>query len=58
MQKLDYKKEYKDLYQPSSKPTIINIPEMLFMQWKAKAIRTPVRNTVKRLKYSMVCRTL
>ena len=31
MQKLDYKKEYKDLYQPSSKPTIINIPEMLFI---------------------------
>ena len=31
MQKLDYKKEYKDLYQPPSKPTIINIPEMLFI---------------------------
>lgn len=31
MQKLDYKKEYKDLYQPPSKPTIIKIPEMLFI---------------------------
>lgn len=31
MQKFDYKKEYKDLYQPPSKPTIINIPEMLFI---------------------------
>lgn len=31
MDKLDYKKEYKDLYQPKTKPSIIDIPEMLFI---------------------------
>ncbi|MGN0696539.1 MAG: GyrI-like domain-containing protein [Oscillospiraceae bacterium] len=31
MDKLDYKKEYKDLYQPSSKPSLIDVPEMLFI---------------------------
>lgn len=31
MEKLDYKKEYKDLYQPTSKPSIIEVPEMLFI---------------------------
>lgn len=30
MEKLDYKKEYKDLYQPPTKPTIIEVPEMVF----------------------------
>lgn len=27
----DYKKEYKDLYQPKTKPSIIEIPEMIFI---------------------------
>lgn len=31
MEKLDYKKEYKDLYQPTTKPSIIEVPEMLFI---------------------------
>lgn len=31
MQKLDYKKEYRDLYQPKSKPSIISIPEILYI---------------------------
>ncbi len=31
MEKLDYKKEYKDLYQPAAKPSIIDVPEMLFI---------------------------
>lgn len=31
MDKIDYKKEYKDLYQPTAKPSIIDIPEMLFI---------------------------
>lgn len=31
MEKLDYKKEYKDLYQPTAKPSIIEVPEMLFI---------------------------
>lgn len=31
MDKLDYKKEYKDLYQPSSKPSLIDVPEMIFI---------------------------
>lgn len=29
--KLDYKKEYKDLYLPKTKPSIIDVPEMLFI---------------------------
>ncbi len=31
MNKLDYKKEYKDLYQPKTKPSIIDVPEMIFI---------------------------
>lgn len=31
MNKLDYKKTYKDLYQPKAKPSIIDVPEMLFI---------------------------
>ena len=31
MDKLDYKKEYKDLYQPSAKPSVIDVPEMIFI---------------------------
>lgn len=31
MDKLDYKKEYKDLYQPKTKPSIIEVPEMIFI---------------------------
>lgn len=31
MEKLDYKKEYKDLYQPTSKPSVIDVPEMIFI---------------------------
>lgn len=31
MDKLDYKKEYKDLYQPKTKPSLIEVPEMLFI---------------------------
>lgn len=30
--KLDYKKEYKDLYLPGTKPVIIDVPEMVFIQ--------------------------
>ncbi len=31
MEKLDYKKEYKELYQPKRKPSATDIPEMLFL---------------------------
>lgn len=31
MKKIDYKKEYKDLYQPAQKPSIIEVPEMIFI---------------------------
>lgn len=31
MEKLDYKKEYKDLYQPKAKPSLIDVPEMIFI---------------------------
>lgn len=31
MDKLDYKKEYKDLYQPATKPSFIDVPEMIFI---------------------------
>ena len=29
--KIDYKKEYKDLYMPKKKPSIIEVPEMIFI---------------------------
>lgn len=31
MNKLDYKKEYKELYQPKTKPSVIDVPEMIFI---------------------------
>lgn len=31
MEKLDYKKEYKDLYLPKQKPTLIEVPKMKFI---------------------------
>lgn len=31
MEKFDFKKEYKDLYQPKTKPSIIEVPEMIFI---------------------------
>ena len=31
MEKLDYKKEYKDLYQPKKTPSVIDVPEMTFI---------------------------
>ncbi len=36
MDKLDYKKEYKELYQPSSKPSVIDVPEMVFIAVEGK----------------------
>lgn len=36
MQKFDFKKEYKELYMPDKKPTIIDVPEMLFLQVAGK----------------------
>ena len=31
MEKLDYKKAYKDLYQPAAKPSLTEVPEMIFI---------------------------
>lgn len=31
MEKLDYKKKYKDLYQPKKAPSIIEVPEMIYI---------------------------
>ena len=31
MEKLDYKKEYKDLYLPKTSPMLIDVPEMTFL---------------------------
>ncbi|MGL6198649.1 MAG: GyrI-like domain-containing protein [Lachnospiraceae bacterium] len=36
MEKLDYKKEYKDLYMPKTKPMIIDVPEMTFIMVDGK----------------------
>ena len=33
---IDYKKEYKDLYLPKSKPMIIDVPEMIFVAVEGK----------------------
>ena len=30
MEKLDYKKQYKDLYLPPKKPVVVDVPEMVF----------------------------
>lgn len=30
MEKLDYKKQFKELYQPTSNPAVVNVPEMIF----------------------------
>ncbi len=34
--KIDYKKEYKDLYMPKKKPSIINVPKMIFISVDGK----------------------
>ncbi len=36
MEKLDYKKEYKDLYLPKTKPMLIQVPNMKFIMIKGK----------------------
>ena len=36
MEKLDYKKEYKDLYLPKAKPMLIKVPNMKFIMVKGK----------------------
>lgn len=36
MEKLDYKKEYKDLYLPKTKPMVIQVPSMKFIMIKGK----------------------
>ncbi|HBC84976.1 MAG TPA: transcriptional regulator, partial [Clostridiales bacterium] len=36
MEKLDYKKEYKDLYMPKTKPVLIDVPNMKFIMVKGK----------------------
>lgn len=36
MEKLDYKKEYKDLYLPKTKPVIIDVPKMKFIMVRGK----------------------
>lgn len=36
MGKFDFKKEYKDLYLPKSKPVIIDVPEMIFIMVDGK----------------------
>ena len=32
MEKIDYKKKFKELYQPKGQPVVIDVPEMLFIQ--------------------------
>lgn len=36
MKKLDYKKEFPDLYLPKKKPSLVEVPEMLFIQVEGK----------------------
>lgn len=36
MSKFDYKKEYKDLYQPKTSPVILEVPPMLFLMTDGK----------------------
>ena len=46
MVKIDYKKEYKDLYMPKKKPSIVDVPEMVFIMVDGRAIRT-LRKVIK-----------
>ncbi len=34
MDKIDYKKQFRELYQPPTRPMLINVPEMLFIAVK------------------------
>lgn len=36
MERFDFKKEYKDLYMPKKKPSVIEVPEMVFIQVEGK----------------------
>ncbi len=36
MEKLDYKKEYKDIYLPKAKPMLINVPSMKYIMVRGK----------------------
>ncbi|MBS7007804.1 GyrI-like domain-containing protein [Anaerostipes sp.] len=36
MEKLDYKKEYRDLYMPKKKPALVDVPEMTFFMVDGK----------------------
>lgn len=36
MEKMDYKKEFKELYQPKETPSVIDVPEMIFIQVEGK----------------------
>lgn len=58
MDKLDYKKEYKDLYQPKTKPSIIEVPEMIFIAINGKGNPNPAVNTRRLLKFCMGCPSL
>ena len=33
---MDYKKEFKDLYSPKNQPSIINVPEIVFVAVEGK----------------------
>lgn len=36
MHKIDYKKKFRELYQPKAQPAIIEVPEMLFIKIDGK----------------------
>ena len=57
MEKLDYKKKYKDLYMPKRKPSIVQVPKMIFIwvegkgdpnRTKKERLKTVIRGPVRR----------
>lgn len=55
MEKLDYKKEYKDLYMPKTKPILVDVPNMKFIMIKVKEIQMKKMENIKKLyQYYMV----
>ena len=44
----DYKKEYKEFYMPPKKPGIVEVPEMRFSPWAARAIPMSRKASIRR----------
>lgn len=48
----DFKKEYRDLYQPKTKPSVIEVPPMRFLAVEGSGDPTRARQTLRRRRRS------